>query len=345
MSAKLRAKTSSPRPAASGFNILAIGQAGRLQYEALLLAASLRLSDPEFFSPGFDGQLFIAEPQPGPLWPEDPRMAPEVRALLVSLGATIVPFENRVFGASYPHGNKIEALSALPEAPFLFLDSDTLITGRLSRIGFDFTRPSASMRREASWPEPQLYQGDYNDIWGDLYARFELDFASSQDERWPDNHWQRYLYFNAGWFFHQSPQLFGAKFLDYARSIRDNPGDALACQSLDPWLDQVALPLVIHALGGGRPGPELAGMDGDVTCHWRVMALLYARESDRVVALLEQIARMKDLAPVLKSYPPFRKMIWKGDGAKVRALFARDQLPPRERAIRNIIRRAGLWQR
>ena len=42
------------------FNILAVGQAGRLEFEAILLAASLRQSDP-----GFPGRLFIAEPQPG----------------------------------------------------------------------------------------------------------------------------------------------------------------------------------------------------------------------------------------------------------------------------------------
>ena len=39
------------------FNILAVVQAGRLQYEALLLAASLRHA-----SPGFSGKLYLAEP-------------------------------------------------------------------------------------------------------------------------------------------------------------------------------------------------------------------------------------------------------------------------------------------
>lgn len=330
---------SASAPLSDRFNILAVGQAGRLQYEALLLTASLRQSDP-----GFAGRLFIAEPQPGPLWPADPRMAPAIRALLETLGAEILPFENRVFGASYPHGNKIEALSALPDAPFLFLDSDTLITGPLSQVAFDFTRPSASMRRENTWPVPQLYKGDLADIWGALYARFGLDLASSLDLSWPDDHWQRYLYFNAGWFFHDQPQAFGARFLDYARQIRDDPGDALACQSLDPWLDQVALPLVIHSFGGGRPGAELAGLDTTLTCHWRLMPLLYAREGDHVIEVLERVTAMADVGPALKSHPPFRKMIWKGEGAQVRALFDRNNLPRKEQALRNTIRRAGLWQ-
>jgi hypothetical protein len=47
----------------------------------------------------------------------------------------------------------------------------------------------------------------------------------------------------------------------------------LAIQSLDPWLDQVVLPLVIHSFGGGRPALELDGLDGDITCHYRLLPL------------------------------------------------------------------------
>ncbi len=80
------------------------------------------------------------------------------RQLLTDFGAMIVPFTARHFGASYPQGNKIEALSVLPAGkPFLFLDTDTLITGPLDRVRFDFARPSASMRREGTWPKPPLY--------------------------------------------------------------------------------------------------------------------------------------------------------------------------------------------
>ncbi len=107
------------------FNILAIVQSGRLAHEALLLAASLRATNP-----GFAGRLILAEPQPGPLWPgQDPRLpAGPLRDRLAELGADFLPFDSRVFGAAYPHGNKIEALTALPDQPFLFLDTDTLVT-------------------------------------------------------------------------------------------------------------------------------------------------------------------------------------------------------------------------
>lgn len=323
------------------FNIVAVMQAGRLQYEALLLAASLRHSDP-----GFAGRLYLAEPQPGPRWSGDPRVSdPAVRELLAELGAEFLPFENRVFGEYYPYGNKIEALTALPDEPFLFLDTDTLVTGSFAQVAFDFARPSASMRREGTWPQIELYGPGYAAIWKSLYDRFGLDFESSLDLGQPDEYWQRHLYFNAGWFFHQSPQAFGARFLDWAREIRDNRPAELVCQELHPWLDQIALPLVIHSFGGGRPGPELAGLDGDVTCHYRSLSLLYARESDLAVEVLETVCADKRLKRVLKEYEPFRRMVYQPKGRKARGLFDRADLPHREQVIRNTLKREGCWFR
>lgn len=329
------------RGSADRFNILVVAQDGRLQYEAVLFAASLRHADP-----AFAGRLIVAEPRPGGAWPGDPRIAPAAREALEHLGAEIRPFDAQHFGASYPQGNKIEALSCLPPGePFVFFDTDTVVTGPLSDVPFDFTRPAASMRREGTWPEIELYGPGHAAIWKSLYDRFGLDFESSLDRAEPDEHWERYLYFNAGWFFGADPARFGALFLDMARSIRDDPPPELALQSLDPWLDQVALPLVIHALGGGRPGPELDGLDGDVTCHWRVLPLAYARESDRVIEVIEAAAAPNRIKRVLKEYEPMRRMIFQGKGHKTRALFDRTALPRREKAIRNRIKRAGLWIR
>lgn len=326
---------------AQAFNVVAVVQGGRLTYEAVLLAASLRHADP-----GFAGRLILMEPQPGPLWREDPRVTdPAAKALLADLGAEILPFGNRHFGQSYPYGNKIEGLLALPDAPFLFLDTDTLVTGALSQVPFDFATPSASMRREGTWPQIELYGPGYNAIWGALYRRFGLDFASSLDLTQPDEYWQRYLYFNAGWFFHESPRAFGQRFLDTALSLRDDPPPELECQSLDPWLDQIALPLVIHALGGGRPGAALAGMDGDVTCHWRLLPLLYARESDRTVQVLEAVANRPPVKKVLKGWDPFKRFLYQGKGVAARALFDRANLPRKEQALRNALKREGLWSR
>ncbi|REJ71086.1 MAG: hypothetical protein DWQ15_03365 [Proteobacteria bacterium] len=82
---------------AETFNIVVVAQAGRLEYEACLFAASLRAK-----SPKFKGKLFVAEPQPSGRWPDDPRIQnPACRDLLHTLGAEIIPFENKAFGA-YP---------------------------------------------------------------------------------------------------------------------------------------------------------------------------------------------------------------------------------------------------
>jgi hypothetical protein len=325
------------------FNIVIVGQQGRLMYEALLFAASLRRSDPQF-----SGQLFVAEPQPGGHWDSDPSMTNEaVRALLTDeFGAQILPFESRYFGESYPYGNKIEALLALPKAePFVFFDTDTLITGSLSAVPFDFNRPSASLRVEGTWPQPDLYGPGYAGIWKSLYDRFGLDFESSLNLSQPDEYWRRYLYFNAGWFFFRCPHEFGQRFLDYALEIQSDPGEALAAQTLEPWLDQVALPLVIHSFGGGRQTIREGSLDGEVSCHYRTLPLLYARESDAVVALLEQISAPNKVKKALKQYDPIKRMVYQNRGAKVRALFDRTDLPRREQVIRNRIKKAGFWMR
>lgn len=323
------------------FNILAVVQSGRLQYEALLLAASLRATNPDF-----QGTLYLAEPQQGGKWQRNPAVTnPAVRQALRDLGAVFLPFQAQVFGQDYPHGNKIEAIATLPEEPFLFLDTDTLVVGDLSTVGFDFNRPSASMRREGTWPTPDLYGPEIGTIWKALYTRFNLSFEPTLDLGQPEGYWQRYMYFNAGWFFHASPRAFATRFISYAMTLRDHPPPELIGQEIYPWLDQIALPLVIHSLGGGRPGPELAGLDGDVTCHYRTLPLLYARESDRVVEILEQICEPKELRRLLREFEPVKMMVYQNRGKKARALFDRHDLPRRERAIRFVLRREGLWLR
>ena len=132
--------------------------------------------------------------------------------------------QSRHFGAQYAYGNKIEALLSLPEGePFVFFDTDTLITGDLRGVPFDFDRPTASLRREGTWPKIELYGPGYTEIWKSLYDRFGLDFESSLDPDQPDEYWQRYLYFNAGFFFYSCPHEFGQRFLEFALKIRDTP--------------------------------------------------------------------------------------------------------------------------
>lgn len=320
-------------------NILIVAQDGRLQYEALLLAASLR-----HFPENAGLRLFVAEPQPGPLWPDDPRLTrPAIRRELRALGAQIVPLHNRHWGARYPHGNKIEALSLLPkDEGFLFLDTDTLITGDLS--GLDTTRPTASLRVEPTWPRISLYGPGFAAIWGALYTLFDLDVAPTLDLRHGPDDWKRYLYFNAGWISGPCPHAMGEALTQIALGIERTPPPEIATQQLYPWLDQIALPLAIASLGGGRPSAE-CGLDGAKSLHYRTLPMLYATAPDQTVALLEHVTRAEHLWDIFNQYAAFRRMVFKGEGAILRAKIDRSTLPwthgARERAIRTL----GHWVR
>lgn len=327
---------------AQTFDIAIVAQAGRLTYEAVLFAASLR-----HCAPDFSGRLLIGEPKPGPLWPKDPRIAdPEARELLKRLGATMVPFDSHHFGASYPNGNKVEMLAALePDRPFVFFDTDTMITGPIDQVDFDFDRPSASMAREDTWPKPPLYGPGYAEIWRAVYERFDVPFEPTLDLSESEGFWQRYMYFNAGWFYYRCAPSFAQAMISKMVSIRDDPMPELVCQALYPWLDQIALPVTIAELGGGRPGPELAGLDGEISQHWRALPLLFARASDETLALLAEIAAPNRIKKVLKSYDPFRRMVYQNRGKRVRGLFDQNRLPKQEKILRNRIKREKLWMR
>lgn len=323
------------------FDICIVGQSGRLSYEAVLFAASLRQA-----APGFEGDLIVGEPKPGPLWPRDPGIDTDARELLQHLGAKITQFESRHFGAAYPQGNKVEMLSAMtPERPFLFFDTDTLILGDIGSLPFDFDCPSASMARENTWPVVPLYGPGLTDIWQAVFDAAGVDMAPSLDTTRPADDWERHLYFNAGWFYYRCPSVFGSRMAELMVNLRDRTPQALASQSLTPWLDQIALPAVISGLGGGRPSSELEGLDGALSLHWRALPLLYAKASEETVAFLEDVARPNRIKKVLKQYDPFKRMIYQGRGAKVRALFDQSDLPKTEKPIRNRIKRANLWMR
>ena len=105
------------------------------------------------------------------------------------------------------------------------------------------------------------------------------------------------------------------------------------------------MPLVIHSFGGKRDALPAGLLDGSVTCHYRVLPLLYARENDHVVDVLETVTAPNKIKKVLKGYEPIKRMVFQGRGQKVRALFDRENLPRREQAIRNRIKSEGFWMR
>ncbi len=94
--------------------------------------------------------------------------------------------------------------------------------------------------------------------------------------------------------------------------------------------------MVIRALDGGRPRPELSGFDGDVTCHCRTLPL-NARESGRAVAGLEEVAAPNRRTKLPREHEPVGRMICQGQGSRAR--------PVRPRPIPAKLRDGGLWRR
>ena len=327
---------------AAPINIYAIIQDGRLAAEALLFALSFRDKNPNF-----DGRLLFLEPQNTAVWKDDPRVKDEdLRAMFSDLGAEIIPFENEVWGQRYGYGNKIEALSALPKGePFVFFDTDTYFKSSLDPVPFDFSRPCGSNRVEGTWPKASLYGPTIGDIWRSLYSRFDIDFESSLDMSYPEDHWRRYLYFNAGFFYYKCPHEFGELFLKYASEIDTDPNPELAAQTLRPWLDQVALPLVVHKLGGGRDAIPDGFLDGSVSYHYRSMSLFYASQDDETIAELERLVSPNKYKKLLKKHTPFKKLIFQQKGHKIRDVFDRHYLPSKEGVLRQQLKGKKLWMR
>lgn len=306
--------------------------------EALILLASVRARDP-------DRPVVFATPEPGPNWPEAQALDRETETALTEMGADVRRFAPRHFGAQYPYGLKIEGLQVLdPHAPFVFVDTDTLILSPMDQVPFDFSRPSASLRRGPTWPKPQDNGPDIHDIWQSLYDRFGLDFPASQDQRYPRADWRRYLYFNAGFWYYHDASAFFERFLGFALSVRSDPPPELAGQSLDPWLDQVVLPLVVHDLNGARDALPPGLIDGTVTCHWRTLPLFYAQASEGAITFLESICAPNRIKKLLKRHPAAHRMIYRGEGRKLRELYA-DRDFETERDLRKALKSDGFWIR
>ena len=307
--------------------------------EAVLLLASINARDPNRRY-----KVVLAEPQAGPNWSGDP-LDEQTRRVVTDLGAEIRPFEPKYFGDSYPYGNKIEALQVVrSDGPFVFLDTDTLILSPLGDVPFDFSRPTGSLKRTASWPKISPQSPDIATIWRSLYDRFDLDFETAQDRRFDAGDWRRYPYFNAGFWFYHDANAFQDRFLEIALSIRNDPPPELSGQSLDPWLDQVALPLVIHSLDGGLDTLPAGLIDGSVTCHWRMLPLLYAQQPDDVVRLLTEISAPNPIKNILRKHEAAHRMIYRGEGDRLRAVYHGTHFET-EADLRKSLKKAGHWVR
>ena len=102
--------------------------------------------------------------------------------------------------------------------------------------------------------------------------------------------------------------------------------------------------LVIHGLGGGRDALPSGFLDGTHLSLSPDAAVVRARKRPCGRHPARGCSPNK-IKKVLKEYTPFKRMIYQKRGQKVRDMFDRDNLPRKERQIRNRIKSAGLWER
>ena len=103
--------------------------------------------------------------------------------------------------------------------------------------------------------------------------------------------------------------------------------------------------MVIHSFGGGRDALEAGHLDGAISCHYRLLPLLHARESDLAIITLETAIAPNKIKKVMKAYEPIRRMVDQKRGVKVRALFDQNNLQRKEQPIQKTLKRAGFWMR
>src|SRR5437868_1260080 len=130
-------------------NVGMVAQGGRLGYQALLCAASIRS-----FHSANQVRVFICIPNKTDLWRDDPRVDdPDLLQSFARYNCEIVRFDNLDFGLRYPHSNKFYSILALPNSePFLFLDSDGILVAPIRRENLNFQQP-ALLPAAASWPK------------------------------------------------------------------------------------------------------------------------------------------------------------------------------------------------
>lgn len=193
---------------------------GRLEAQAVLLAASLRE-----LHPGLD--LLAAVPRALPV---------ATTRVLDELGVACVPIVNPL-AADYPIGHKLAALAAGESIGLrVFLDSDMLCMrapawDTLGRHAF------------AAKPADLASFGDQVQ-WARLYRRFGLPLPAS---RVAATHSDELMlpYFNAGMLATTEPRHLAAVWVEACRAI-----DAMAdIAPKRPWLDQIGLPLAVARLG------------------------------------------------------------------------------------------------
>jgi hypothetical protein len=280
-------------------NICLVAQGGRIGYQAALCAASIRA-----FHNAADVSIFICVPKNSNNWKNDPGISDtDLVAAFRHYDCTVIAFENRDFGSTYPHSNKFYSMMSLPsDEPFLFLDSDTVLVKRIGAGDMNLSAPKLNPGGP-SWPKIGPTTGTIGDIWHGLYRYFDLDDSGYVDTSRGSNDRDRYPYYNAGVIYYEKAGLFGKTFLDVALRIWHEKPAAIEGQQLRPWLDQISLPLVLATLGAPRFGKVDPIHDNIV--HYHFPFYLQVRHR-RAAEIFDELRKDALLTSVLQKDEAFR---------------------------------------
>ena len=270
-------------------NVMIVAQSGRWAVQSLLFAETYVRSGSAARNP-----LYIAVPEPGPLWPFDPRPPERYINRYRKLGAQLISFKNSDFGFRSGYTNKIYALFGLPaNQPFMFLDSDQLVFSNLGNIDLDFDHPSAQLAKQ-SWP-PARSTFPHGEVWRAVY---ELTGATQGREG-------SGRYFNAGCFYYVDPRRFGQVMLDACLKLAETKIPAIANQPLIPApIDQVALSVAIERIGEGGACPaslnSISLSDTTATWHYHRFSRFWLPGYERAASLVEAILKEEETGPLAR---------------------------------------------
>lgn len=283
-------------------NIYAIGQTGRLEYEALLCMASLKM-----FNTRDDINLHVCTPKDGPLWKYDPDMSNGQAAdALRALGVNVVQFENELFGSRYPHSNKMYAISALPEnEPFIFFDSDHVFGGDLADIEFDFKHP-ITRQTAMAWPVNNKTPYSRIELWNAVYEKFGIPTEGWFRDTFPESDPRHFPYFNAGVFYGEHAGKFFDTYRHFMHELDQEPPEKLDKWSLYPFLDQVTLPLVMKTLGGS---PALYDQNyplNQISKHYFSVPYLFFQPGNKWLKIAEDVVNKPEYKSIFEENDIFR---------------------------------------
>jgi hypothetical protein len=205
-------------------------QAGRLEIQSMLLAASLKC----FLRCEY--QMVVSVPVPPKDWG---RPAQRTLAFFQEAGARIVETHNRM-GTDFPIGNKTSALIHRFEGdPVVVIDSDVMLIrpfdGQCLR-GVDFAA------KPADFP---TYNREFSD-WSGIYRRFGLELPKKR-MRATFSGEQMAPYYQAGFVAYRHGTGLGQQWLRFCEQIYARKKKE-GSRSFT-WVEQVALPLAVEKLG------------------------------------------------------------------------------------------------